>query len=83
MHIGWVLTTLACILKVFAPSVGYIIFANFWDGFGTYSSNTITIMIMCEISNGKFRKITSGFLFLGYTLCPFYVMALSYGFNSN
>jgi len=83
MNIGWIITTIACFIKVFSPNIGFIIFANFFDGFGAYSSNAITIMVMSEIANGKFRKITSGFITIGFTLCPIYIMILSYYLNYN
>ncbi|KAL4460476.1 hypothetical protein ABPG74_000227 [Tetrahymena malaccensis] len=83
MIISWAFSVLGVGILAFSQNVAMIFVGQFFGGFGIYPASTLGFIILSEQSIGKFRKITTGFLLLGFTISEGVFNLLAYLFNNN
>ncbi|KAL4459389.1 hypothetical protein ABPG74_018002 [Tetrahymena malaccensis] len=83
MILSWIFGVLGSAILAFSENVAMVLAGQFLCGFGIYPSTTIAFIIMSEQSIGKFRKITTGFLLLGYSLSQGVINLIGFVFDNN
>ncbi|EWS71161.1 MFS transporter (macronuclear) [Tetrahymena thermophila SB210] len=83
MIISWAFSLMGIGILAFSQNVAMIFIGQFFGGFGIYPASTLAFIILSEQSIGKFRKVTTGFLLLGFTISEGILNLLGYLFNNN
>ena len=63
---------ISTLVKYFATSIEVILVTSFIDGMGAFAVVCMCVITMSEVTSGKFREITTGYLPFVSSILPLY-----------